>query len=86
VTSYGVLTHLGRRQTYNLVMEWFRCWTVGLLCLLAMTMHRCCASPLTSIESDTANQREKRSTTINDESPWSPDYDNEVTRAQQVLR
>ena len=57
-------------------MEWSGRWTVCLLCLLAMTTH---GSPLTSVGSDTAKQREKRSTAISDETPWSPDYDNEVT-------
>jgi len=60
-------------------MEWFRRWTVCLLCLLSLTMYRCHSLPsLTSVDGDAVKQREKRSTSVIDETPWSSDYDTEV--------
>jgi len=42
-------------------------------------MYRCHSLPsLTSVDGDAAEQRDKRSTAIINETPWSSDYDSEV--------
>ena len=93
--TYPVLAYLFCRlqcaaDKTEFVMSWSGRWTVCLLCLVPMLAPRCHSSPLQLTSAgagdDTAkHRRAKRTTELDNETPWLTDDDNQVCASDAAV-